>query len=97
MKAYNLFIKEEAKVEIVDAYNWYERKQLELGERFIVVLDDYFKNIRSTPKQFPIKHKSKRQATIKEFPYIIIFEIEDNDIIIYAIFNTNQNPNKWRK
>jgi len=35
MKKYNLIIKEEAKEEIIEAYSWYENKQIELGERFI--------------------------------------------------------------
>ena len=96
MKKYNLVIKQEAKDEITEAYNWYKNKQNELGERLISVLDDYFSTIKKNPKQFPKVLNDMRQATIKKFPYIIIFEIENNDIVVFAVFNTNQNPEKWK-
>ena len=73
MKTCNLVIKDEAKSEIIDTYNWYESKQLDLGERFINVLDDYFFRIKSMPEIFPKILNDMRQATIKGFPFIIIF------------------------
>ena len=96
MEAYNLVIKEEAKNEIIKAYQWYESKQANLGNRFINLLDDYFFRIKTTPYTFPKKLNDMRQVTIKEFPYIVIFEVEKEDVIVYAVFNTNQNPNKWQ-
>ena len=95
MKTYKLIIKVDAKSEIIDAYNWYESKQDELGERFINTLDDYFLRIKTNPENFPKILDNMQQVTIKEFPYIIIFEIEKNDAIVFAVFNTNQNPEKW--
>jgi len=96
MKTYNLIIKEEAKNEIIETYQWYESKQIDLGERFINVLDDYFFRIKITPQTFPKKLNDMRQVTIKEFPYIVIFEVEKEDVNVYAVFNTNQNPDKWQ-
>ena len=96
MKTHNLIIKEEAKTEIINAYNWYESKQNKLGERLISVLDDYFSIIKKSPKQFPKVLNDMRQATIKNFPYIIIFKIENNDVIVFAVFHSSQNPEKWK-
>ena len=95
MKKYNLVIKQEAKTEITEAYEWYESKQHKLGKRLISVLDNYFSTIKKSPKQFPKVLNNMRQATIKKFPYIIIFEIENNEIIVFAVFHSSQNPEKW--
>jgi len=97
MKIYNLIIKEEARCEIIDTYQWYEDKQEYLGDRFIDVLDDCFFRIKTRPSNFPKKLNNMRQLTIKEFPYIIIFEVENDSIIVYAVFNTNRKPENWKK
>ena len=96
METYNLIIKEEARNEIIDTYQWYESKQINLGEHFINVLDNYFIRMKTTPSNFPKKLDDMRQVTIKEFPYIVIFEVENKNVIVYAVFNTNQNPDKWQ-
>ncbi|SFC05136.1 hypothetical protein [Kaistella jeonii] len=42
---YELEIKEETDEEIIDAYLYYERKQVGLGEKFLLQLEIYFKKI----------------------------------------------------
>ncbi len=97
MKSYHLVIHDEAKVEITDAYYWYELQQPDLGEKLLEVLDDCFESITSNPKKFPKKLKNMRLAVIKDFPYVVVFEIKQNEIIIYAFFHTSRNPIKWKQ
>ena len=97
MRLYDLIIKEEAKFEIIEAYNWYEGKQEGLGERFVLDLDDYFERIRSTPEIFPRRYREYRQVVMKRFPFVIVFEIEEKEVVVYAAFNTYQDPNKLQK
>ena len=97
MNLYDLIIKEEAKFEIIDAYNWYESKKEDLGERFIQDLDEYFERIRLTPEIFPCKYSEFRQVVMKNFPFVIIFEIENKEVVVYAVFNTYQDPNKLQR
>ncbi len=94
MKKYNLIIKEEAKEDIFEAYNWYEDKQTELGERFLNIIDEYFKNISLYPQQYHIEFDNMRKAIVKKFPFIIVFGIENNDVVVFAVFHTKQNPDK---
>jgi len=96
MKRLHLVIKEEARNEIFDAFYWYESKLKGLGNRFVEILDISFGRISSAPFSFSKKHKEMRQAIVVHFPFVIIFEIEDNQIIIYAVFNTKRNPKQWR-
>lgn len=94
MKKYNLTIKEEAKKEIIEAYRWYENKQSKLGDRFVDAIDEYFSAILLCPKMFPVAFNRFRKAVVRTFPYIIVFEIEKNNIVVYAVFQTKQNPKK---
>lgn len=90
---YELIIQEEAGLEILEAYIYYENAQKGLGEKFMKHLNKYFVRIQNHPKHFEIK-KNYREAFVQKFPYLIIFDIIDNKIIILSVFNTHQNPTK---
>ncbi len=96
MKSYDLLIKEEARNEILDAYYWYEAKLNGLGKRFVEGLDFCFDRITLSPLSFPRKYKEMRQTVVVHFPFIVIFEIEEGQIIVYAVFNTRRNPKQWK-
>ncbi|MFN4365050.1 type II toxin-antitoxin system RelE/ParE family toxin [Chryseobacterium hispalense] len=90
---YELIIQEEASLEILEAYIYYENAQKGLGEKFMKQLNKYFVRIQNHPKHFEIK-KNYREEFVQKFPYLIIFDIIDNKIIILSVFNTHQNPTK---
>jgi len=90
---YELIVQEEANLEILEAYLYYENAQKGLGEKFMKQLDKYFKRIKTHPKHFQIK-KKYREAFLKKFPYLIIFDVIDDKIIVLAVFNNHQNPQK---
>lgn len=89
---YNLVIKQEAQQEIIEAYQYYESKLVGLGDKFENQLDEYFILITENPFLFEMKRKPYREAFIKKFPFIIVYEIIENDLIVYAVFNTSRNP-----
>lgn len=91
---YKLEIKEEANLEIITAYLYYEKLQEGLGERFLNHLDKYMDWIQTNPKHFPLKKSPYRDAWIKKYPYVLIYEIIENKVILYSVFNTWQNPKK---
>lgn len=92
--SYILEIKHEANLEIVQAYLYYEEKRLGLGEEFLEHLDTYFERITANPTHFPQKRKPYREAFIKRFPFIIIYEMIKDKVIVYSLFNTCQDLNK---
>lgn len=94
---YILEVKDEAHLEIIEAYLYYEGKRLGLGEEFLEHLEIYFDRITTNPKHFPQKRKPYREAYIKHFPFLIIYEIAKRKVIVYAVFNTWQSPEKKRK
>lgn len=95
--AYDLEVKDEANVEIIEAYLYYEEKRIGLGEEFLEHLDTYFDRITANPKHFPQKREPYREAFIKRFPFLVIYEISKRKVIVYSVFNTWQNPEKKKK
>ena len=92
--SYTLEIKEEADLEIRDAYLYYESKQIGLGEKFLNQLEKYLEKITDNPKHFEVKKRNYREAYIRKFPYTIIYEIEGINVVVYSVFNALQNPDK---
>lgn len=91
---YFLEVKDEANLEIIEAFLYYEEKRIGLGEEFLEHLDTYFDRITSRPRHFPQKRKPYREAFINRFPFMIIYQISKEKIIVYSVFNTWQNPEK---
>lgn len=89
---YKLEVKHEAFLDIKEAYLYYESRKKGLGKRFIETLEIYIDRIQKYPEHYQIKRNPYREVFIKDFPYLIIFEIENKSVIIYAVFNTWRNP-----
>lgn len=91
---YNLIIKEEADWEISDAYWHYEMVQSGLGEKFLLKLEEYFIRIYENPEHYQVKKDNFREAYLRRFPYLIIYEIENQSVIVYSVFLCHRNPAK---
>jgi plasmid stabilization system protein ParE len=89
---YELIIKEEASLEIIESYLFYESKSIGLGERFLNNIDLYFDRIQNSPEHYQIKRKPYREAFIKKFPFVIVYEVLESEVIVYAVFHSSRNP-----
>jgi hypothetical protein len=87
-------IKEEASLEIIEAYSYYENKQKGLGERFFKRIEDTYRKIDLSPEGYQKVHKLFRAAKVKNFPYQLIYEVAGKTILIYSLFNTHKDPAK---
>jgi hypothetical protein len=92
-KKLNLIFKPEADIEILEAFNYYENELIGLGERFLNELDRVTASISLTPNGFQ-KFHTYRQIPFNVFPFVLLYEVIENNLIIYAVFKTPQNPQK---
>lgn len=83
-----------AKQEILDAASWYEEQQAGLGERFLDELDKVVHQIEANPRLFPKKFGQTRQASLSVFPFVILYQIEVDVVLVFAVFHTSRNPAK---
>lgn len=75
----------------MDAYIFFEEKRTDLGEEFLHHLEAYFDRITKNPKHFPEKGQPYLEAFIKRFPFLIIYEIINESVIVYSVFNTSRS------
>jgi len=89
---YNLVLKARAENELSDAISWYESQQRGLGLAFLNTIETYLNGIQQNPYLYPSRKIPYREAVVRKFPYIIIYEVVDNEVVVYSIFHTHRNP-----
>jgi len=89
---YNLIFRERAIKEIQESFDYYEEEKIGLGDRFKSQLKKEIDYILVNPKHFKVVRKSFRQAVVNLFPFLIIYKISKENIVIYSIFHTSRNP-----
>lgn len=67
---FELLIKEEAILEMTEAFLYYEEKSNGLGERFLDQVNDFLKKIQESPLSFQIKRNPYREVYIRKFPFV---------------------------
>lgn len=91
---YKLILKSKAHIDLAEAIEYYQSKRKGLGFKFLKCVQKFFDRITKNPLHYPLKSNQFREAYIQKFPYIIIYEIIDNEIVVFSVFNTHQNPKK---
>lgn len=92
---FDLIIRPEAEAEITEAFVWYEERVTGLGSDFLLNVDASLQAIRRNPYHFPLVYKKLRRALVRRFPYQIIFILEENRIVVLAVFHGKRNPKSW--
>lgn len=94
VKNFKLIIHTRAKLEVIEATEYYESKSKGLGNVFYLE----FKNYSNTLKTFPFfeeKYNIVHILPLKKFPYSIHFTIDDSQktVSIQALTSNYQDPN----
>ena len=95
---FEVIIKAEAHLDVWVAYEYYEEKQPGLGELFLEALDDVYRSIANHPTHYSYIAEDPsnvfRDRRLKKFPYVVVFEIIGDAVIVYAVFHVRRDPAK---
>lgn len=99
---FHVIVTKEAHRDTLEAYFYYEEKQTGLGERFLNLLEQCYSSLSQHPEHYGYIHEDPfnilRDVKLEKFPYLIVFEIREKDVVVYAVHNTYKRPaNKLRK
>ena len=93
MGKFQIVILDKAFQEIENARDFYENNQINLGTSFTKEVFSILEILESNPLLFPVKFNNMREALIKKFPFVVIFEVLPNDeIIVLSVFHFRRNP-----
>jgi len=93
---YTIEIRPLATMEILEAHDWYEAQQEGLGLNFIETLDGFFNMLLRNPLVCSFLQDNIRQGSIKPFPYVVVYEVFEEKIVVFSVFHAKQDPAKKR-
>ena len=93
---------EEAVIEAGEAARWYSQQQRGLGKEFTQELKRCLRSLRANPTRLPLLETAPpnleiRRVLTARFPYKIIFEIIQNEVVVLAVAHGSRRPDYWIK
>lgn len=85
----------DARLEFLDAINYYDDRQEELGLEFSREIFATIQRIVYFPVAWPEYSLSTRKCLTQRFPYGLIYLLEGDEIFIVAVAHLNRKPDYW--
>ena len=92
----------EAETEIQAAAQWYEDRRGGLAEVFLGEVGDALSAIERHPKRYPKPvgvrtTRDVRRISLSRFPYLVAYEIMEDEVLVVAVAHAHRRPGYWRK
>src|SRR3990172_934945 len=87
----------EAEQDVAEAYGWYESRRPGLGEEFLSCVESCMEAIGRTPEMHPHIHENYHRGLVRRFPYAVFYEYVPGTVMVYCVFHTARDPQKWRE
>jgi hypothetical protein len=96
--SFKIKIETDAKLDIQQAINWYNKQQKGLGKKFYSVLLKQIEGLKKNP-HYEIRYDNVMCLPVKKFPFMIHFTVEKSEKIVSvrSVFHTSLNPEKWEQ
>jgi toxin ParE1/3/4 len=94
---FEVVFRKEAKLDILEAIAWYEKRRIGLGDELFIALENEKHFIEQNPYHYEDKYKGIRKAITKRFPYIIYYKIEsESKVLVYAVLHMKRSSKLWK-
>ncbi len=91
----NVMLYPKAQNELLQAIEFYEQQLNGLGGLFSREVSESIDLIRLYPEGYPLITKQTRKCSLRKFPYLVLYGIIDNVIIISAIAHQHRHPHSY--
>jgi len=89
-----IIVTREAEIDLDENFIWYEEQKDNLGSEFIQQFDKVVQNILINPFYASVIEDDARGASLKRFPYLVVYRIIEatQQIRIIAVIHQHRNP-----
>jgi plasmid stabilization system protein ParE len=86
----------EAQAEFYEAFDWYEQRRAGLGVQFVDRVQEVFDRVSAAPHLYEQVFRDVRRAVIRGFPYLILYRVADQQVVVLAVFHGKRDPAVWK-
>ena len=82
--------------DVLAATAWYDQRNPLLGTDFILKIEQAVCEILDAPERRTDLEYGIRYWPIERFPYVVFYDITEDEILIVGVMHTSQDAKKWR-
>ena len=96
--SYSILIRREAEIDLDEIFVWYEMQKVGLDFNFVTQFEETLQKILNNHYYTATILKDARRATLKRFPYEIVYRINEQnvEVRIIAIIHQSRDPGWFR-
>lgn len=83
--------------DVIQAANWYDDRSAGLGDAFSANARIATESVIADPERFGRTHVGLRYARVERFPYIVVFDLTDSELLLLGVLHTARSIEKWRQ
>jgi hypothetical protein len=86
----------QAEQEYLAALAWYRDRSLVTAGTFKTAVDSAIEKVRTSPQRWPIYAADFRKYTLRKFPFSLIYEDLQSEIVVFAVAHGHRLPGYWK-
>jgi len=80
-----------------EAVEFYSQRRVELAQAFINAVEEAIFRIVDSPTRWAFVEEDIRRCLTRQFPYGILYTVEEDYILIVAVMHCSREPGYWKK
>jgi Plasmid stabilisation system protein. len=91
-----LFVRPEARQELLAAQAWYEARSPGLGYEFARAVEAAIAQALRLPHAQPGIERGFRHVITRKFPYSIVYHASESEWVVVSCFHQSRKPRTWQ-
>ncbi len=87
----------EAEEEMLAAARYYNVESAGLGSEFLTEVERTAEALLQHPHAGPVIRKGIRRRLLARFPFGLLYQIDEDDIVILAVMHLRRRPGYWEQ
>lgn len=92
----------EARAEFVADVDWYDEREVGVGERFEVAVRAAIDSAVGSPESWAVwpglgSEPAVRSKSVSDFPYRVVYFVRDDVLTVVAVAHAKRRPGYWRE
>lgn len=83
--------------DVREAARWYDRRSAGLGDAFVELVRQRAADVISDPERFAKSSTGCRYVRLPRFPYVLLFDVLDDELLMLGVLHTARSMEKWRE
>lgn len=88
---------EVARAELAEAVAWYNEQSPGLGFDLANEVREALHKLETFPSAWPVFSRRTRRCMVRRFPYGVLYQLRDDEVLILAIMHFGRDPEYWQK